>query len=734
MTESVWDFSRWKHKPRIGIIGGLGAMGTLFHRFFQDHGYPVAISDVATPLTNEDIIDRSDAVLVSVPLHKASQILHDLAPRFRSGQLVMDICSLKVPPFKAMEGSAAWYVGLHPMYGPYVKDFVGQTMIVCPGRVAHAPREWLMNVLRRAGLKIHVCSAEEHDRMMTVIQLIPHVTTVVLGHCLRDLGIDAGESLRYTSPIYRLELDLIGRLFAQDPALYAAIAMENPYKSEALRVLRRVFSETAEAVEHGRWEAFLAAFEKTRSHFGDFCFQALEETNRLLTWHHNANNHGQNLSTGWCGNGPEGAARHEKAAGDPVGFGHAHDAPSGPLGAGEALARSPHAALSEATPWEIHGVPSGSAQKSFPVTVEPYGARSLASWLQKHMPDRRPYVFVDRTVASLWGETLGRDGSFQAWIEWDAREDKKRLQTVEALARMALQRGADRGSVFVAVGGGVTGDVIGFLASIFMRGVPVAQVPTTLLAQVDSCLGGKTGVDLEEGKNLIGTFHHPKAVLVDPVFLQTLPHTEWQNGMAEVIKYALLEDGGLMETLEAHAHACGPKGVSYPLPLPMTQDIVSRSLALKGRYVAADEKDFGLRQLLNLGHTTGHGLEALSGYRLPHGHAVALGMRVAVRIGVLLGLADSELEARLDRVLRAYHLPLTTPLAADCEALLGHIRHDKKKGASGLVWIVPRRIGRAERRTDVPESIIRQALQVLHDGIHGCTRDPAQHGERGGRP
>ncbi|WP_448384386.1 3-dehydroquinate synthase [Desulfosoma sp.] len=720
MTDSVSDFRRWKDKPRIGIIGGQGAMGRLFHRFFEAHGFPVAVSDVATALTNEDIIDRSDVVLVSVPLHKAFAILESLAPRFRSGQLVADICSLKVPPLKAMEGSAAWYVGLHPMYGPYVKDFVGQTMIVCPGRVADAPREWLMDLLRRAGLKIHVCSAEEHDRMMTVIQLIPHVTTVVLGHCLRDLGIDAAESQRYTSPIYRLELDLIGRLFAQDPALYAAIAMENPYKNEALGVLRRVFFETAEAVEHGRWDEFLTAFEKTRSHFGNFCLQALEETNRLLTWHHNANNHGQYLSNAGCENS-RGAAAH-RGDGAPharARSGHADESLSGTVEAGGVAARPSGAVSFEGAGVPLHEASSCGAPNPFPVTVEPHGARSLASWVQKHVPDRRPYVFVDRTVASLWGDTLNRRELFDAWIEWDAREDKKRLATVEELARGALQRGADRGSVFVAVGGGITGDVIGFLASIFMRGVPVVQVPTTLLAQVDSCLGGKTGVDLAEGKNLIGTFHHPQAVLVDPAFLETLPDTEWQNGMAEVIKYALLDDGGLMETLEAHADACGPKGVSYPLPLSLTRHLVSHSLALKARYVAADEKDFGLRQLLNLGHTTGHGLEALSGYALPHGHAVALGMRVAVRLGILLGLTDADLAARLDRLLRAYHLPLTTPLSDDAEALLRHIRHDKKKGASGLVWIVPRQIGRVERRSAVPEPIIRQAFQVLHEEAHG---------------
>ncbi len=720
MTESVSDFRRWKTQPRIGIIGGLGAMGKLFHRFFADHGYPVAVSDVATPLTNEDVIDRSDVVLVSVPLHKAPEILETLAPRFRSGQLVTDISSLKVRPMKAMEKSAAWYVGLHPMYGPYVKDFVGQTMVVCPGRVAEAPWEWLMEVLRRAGLKIHVCSADEHDRMMTVIQLIPHVTTVVLGHCLRDMGIDAAESLRYTSPIYRLELDLIGRLFAQDPALYAAIAMENPFKGEALGVLRRVFSETAEAVEQGRWEAFLTAFERTRSHFGDFCRQALEETNRLLTWHQNANNHGRNSSNIAGENAAEGGSAPRNDASVASGLAGDFGDPSfRTVAAGEGATGAAQAPVRNDIVTVVQDRTLRFAETPFPVIVEPYGARSLFSLLPERFPKRRPYVFVDRRVATLWGDTLGRRQFAQAWIEWDAREDKKRLKTVEELARIALERGADRGSVFVAVGGGVTGDVIGFLASVFMRGVPVVQVPTTLLAQVDSCLGGKTGVDLEEGKNLVGTFHHPEAVLVDPVFLQTLPEREWQNGMAEVIKYALLDDGGLMETLEAHAETCGSDGVSYPLPIPMTRHLVAQSLQLKARYVAADERDFGLRQLLNLGHTSGHGLEALSGYTLPHGHAVALGMRVAVRMGILMGLTDPDLAPRLDRVLRAYHLPLMTALSAEPEALLRHIRHDKKKDASGLVWIIPRGIGRVERRTAVPEPIVRDAFLALQEETLG---------------
>ncbi|ROQ89850.1 3-dehydroquinate synthase [Desulfosoma caldarium] len=349
----------------------------------------------------------------------------------------------------------------------------------------------------------------------------------------------------------------------------------------------------------------------------------------------------------------------------------------------------------------------------FHVTFAPHGARSLAVWLQEHFPGRHPYIFVDQRVASLWGEILDGQGFGDAWIPWDAREDRKRLDTVEHLARAALSRGADRHSVFVAIGGGVTGDVVGFLASIFMRGVPVVQVPTTLLAQVDSCLGGKTGVDLPEGKNLLGTFHHPQAILVDAVFLKTLPAKEWQNGMAEVIKSALLDDGDLMETLESFAQETKGQGISYPLPHKMIEPIVFQSLSLKARHVATDEKDFGVRQFLNLGHTAGHGLEALSGYALPHGHAVALGMRVAVQMGILMGLTNPDLARRLDRILEAYQLPLKTLLAKDANALLRHIQHDKKKGTGGLTWIVPRDVGRMERRTDISDKIFRDALRVI---------------------
>ncbi|SMC18889.1 3-dehydroquinate synthase [Desulfacinum hydrothermale DSM 13146] len=659
MQDTCSDFSGWLDPPTVGIIGGLGAMGRVFYRFFASRGMPVLISDQNTSLSNQDLIDRSDVVLVSVPLHRAVEILEELCPCFRPRQLVLDICSLKVEPMRALDRSAAWFVGLHPMYGPYVSDFHGQTMIACRGRVPDAVWDWLWSLFEGAGLKIHECTPEEHDRMMTVIQLIPHMATVVLGHCLRTLDVPVQESLRYTSPIYRLELDLIGRLFAQDPQLYAAISMKNPFRKEALEAFQSAFERSLALVRQGNWHEFIEDFRRTSDYLGGFCAQALQETNRLLTWHQNNN------SPERSGKAPSPTAKKE---GSPA-------------------------------PEILPGVSVGRGL-----------GRSLSGRLRERFPKRRPVIFVDRRVADRWREHIQPKKAEIPWIEWDATEANKRLAQVEKLARKALAVGADRRSVFVAVGGGVTGDVIGFLASVFMRGVPVVQVPTTLLAQVDSCLGGKTGVDLDEGKNLVGTFHHPTEVLVDPDFLATLPECQWQNGLAEVIKYGFLEGGRLMEILSAMGP--GPT-VDYPLPARETEDIIKESLRIKHRYVAADEKDHGLRQFLNLGHTTGHALEALSGYSLAHGHAVGLGIRVALRIGVLLGATDPALEKTAEDLLKAFGLPRTTPLAADVHQVLTAMRHDKKKGAGGLVWVIPRRIGQVERFRSVSDAVVLEALEAI---------------------
>ncbi len=669
------DFNRsdvlgWEKTPTIGIIGGRGAMGRLFSGFFRARGHAVYVSDLDTPMNNEEVISRSDVVLVSVPLHQAVEILSELAPYFRPQQLVLEICSLKVGPMAALERSSAWYVGLHPMYGPYVSDFRGQTMIVCRGRIPEPHWLWLLRLLEDSGLKIHICSAEEHDRMMAVIQLIPHLATVVLGHSLRQLGVDIQNSLQFTSPIYRLELDLIGRLFAQDPRLYAAIGMQNPYKKEALSALCKAFDSTVRSVSDNRWDTFLRSFEDTRNYLGDFCIQALEETNRLLTWHHNAKNHRSSTKT----NSVKGKSVQQ-----------ANPAPSG------------------------HSIPAGSFSE---ITISRGSARNLSQRLQNSFPDRSLLFFIDSRVKKLWPSLFSRDRLPHPQIEWEAGEEKKRLGEVERLASTALQAGADRRSLFVAVGGGVTGDVVGFLASVFMRGVPVVQVPTTLLAQVDSCLGGKTGVDLNEGKNLIGTFHHPEAVVVDPELLGTLPSAQWQNGMAEVIKYAFLEDCGLMEILEEIAWK-HDGSVSYPLSDDVAEQIVRICLSIKARIVKADEKDFGIRQFLNLGHTAGHALEAASGYRLSHGHAVALGMRVALKLGVLLGTTEPVLENRLKSLLRSFGLPISVPRSVNRETVFAHLQHDKKKQGADLTWIIPHDLGKVHRHRSIDSELIAEALKVI---------------------
>lgn len=663
------DFT-WPRFPMVGIVGGLGAMGRLFHRFFRSRGCEVLISDRATSPANEEVVTRADVVLFSLPLQNAEEIIRPLVSLTRPGQLLVDICSLKVDVMKTMEASPASVVGLHPMFGPYVSTVSGQTMIVCPGkRVARDAWEWLTRTLESEGLKLHVCTPEEHDRMMTVIQLLPHLTTVVLGHTLRRLRVDVAESLNYTSPIYRLEVDLIGRIFAQDPALYGAIGMDNPFKAEALEALQDAFLQTVDQMKRSDREAFARTFRDTADFFGDFCRQALEETNRLLDWH----NGRKNSNPGRLGCRivfPEGIEEAGLAA-------HSEDA-------------------STSRVW-----------------IESQSFSRLKELLHRHFARFEPVAVVDAALQEHLGTELESLGREVPTIFWEAKESEKRLASVERLAEDMVRQGAHRGSILVAVGGGVTGDVVGFLAAVYMRGIPVIQVPTTLLAQVDSCLGGKTGVDLPSGKNLVGSFHHPAGVLVDPFVCRSLPEAEWQNGMAEVIKYGLLDSEDLFGNLEDLVSRAPSRRAAYPLPDSVTERIVRRCLAIKARIVMEDERDFGLRQLLNLGHTGGHAIEVLSDYSVPHGQAVALGMRVAVRLGTLLGKTEPSLEHRLVSVLEGFGLPIRSPLEAPPAALVQALMKDKKKDARGPVWIIPKAPGEVERVRDIPQELVVKAFEVV---------------------
>ena len=294
-------------------------------------------------------------------------------------------------------------------------------------------------------------------------------------------------------------------------------------------------------------------------------------------------------------------------------------------------------------------------------------------------------------------------------ILFDAAEANKRLVQVEELARQLVRAGADRLSFLVAVGGGVTGDVAGFLASIFMRGIPHVHLPTTLLAQVDSSVGGKTGVDLPEGKNLLGTFQQAQAVYIDPQFLETLSAEQFAQGMAEVIKMAMLGDAELWGYLEANSSRIANREAEA------LEHIIAASCGLKARVVEADERESGPRRILNLGHTVGHALERLSDYRILHGNAVAMGMLAATRLAAFLGLVSDEVMGRLTSLLEKYGLPTRIVAAYSPDAIIQALKTDKKQLAGKLHFILPTGIGSVVQRHDLDLAVLRNVLGELQD-------------------
>jgi 3-dehydroquinate synthase len=273
----------------------------------------------------------------------------------------------------------------------------------------------------------------------------------------------------------------------------------------------------------------------------------------------------------------------------------------------------------------------------------------------------------------------------------------------------------ERGSLMVALGGGVVGDMAGFAAATWLRGIGVVQVPTTLLAMVDAAIGGKTGVNHPGGKNLIGAFHQPRLVLIDPAVLATLPVREFRAGMAEVIKYAVIGDAALFTELEAAVRrrpgdalasreAVGPR---------LLQRLLERSAAAKARVVAADEREGGLRAILNYGHTLGHAVETLSGYgTYLHGEAVALGMLAAGEISEAMGLWSGEDRRRQETLIAAAQLPLRLP-PLDPDAVLRCLQTDKKVRDGRVRFVLPTGLGTVEVRDDVDAYLIRGVLAEL---------------------
>jgi 3-dehydroquinate synthase len=291
-------------------------------------------------------------------------------------------------------------------------------------------------------------------------------------------------------------------------------------------------------------------------------------------------------------------------------------------------------------------------------------------------------------------------------------EPSKRLATVEAMAEKLAKLGADRKAVIIALGGGVVGDVSGLLASVYMRGVEFVQVPTTVLAQVDASIGGKTGVNLVAGKNLIGTFYHPRIVLIDPTVLKTLPDREFRAGLYEALKCGIIGSVELFLRFEQNRARILKRD---PTEL---ESLIAQSVKLKAEVVSADEHEGGLRRVLNLGHTIGHALETETGYRkLLHGEAVAWGMIAATNIALNVGRTDSVTAGRIaDAVLSLGRLP---EVNVSARKILTRLQTDKKTQNGVVHFVLPREIGKVEIASDVPEEAVISAVEELRRVSHG---------------
>ncbi|MCK8600566.1 prephenate dehydrogenase/arogenate dehydrogenase family protein [Desulfoferrobacter suflitae] len=272
----------WKPNSRVGVIGGHGEMGRLFTNFFKDLGCRVDIADVDTERTGREVLEDSDVVLFAVPLHETVKIIGDLVPYVRPDQLLMDVTSLKVGPVREMLRSSAAVVGLHPMFGGRIATLAGQTLVACPVRIS--PESWgdIRDLFIQKGIRVKECTPEEHDRMMSIIQVLFHMTTMLVGRVLRELSVDIAETMEFTSPSYRLEINLLGRMFAQNGALYSAISQMNPYTKDILSSLMQGLSSYQEWYQGQDLDAFMRDFQKSAEHLGDFCSRAYEESSAVL--------------------------------------------------------------------------------------------------------------------------------------------------------------------------------------------------------------------------------------------------------------------------------------------------------------------------------------------------------------------------------------------------------------------------------------------------------------------
>jgi 3-dehydroquinate synthase len=331
--------------------------------------------------------------------------------------------------------------------------------------------------------------------------------------------------------------------------------------------------------------------------------------------------------------------------------------------------------------------------------------------LRALLPDaRRAFLLTDKNCVRYARDVQASLQAADLEVEvhaLPAGELQKKLSTAGQLYGVLARRNFDRTSVLVAVGGGVITDLGGFVASTYMRGLPLFLVPTTLLGQVDAAIGGKTAVNLTQGKNLVGTFHQPRAVLLDPQVLATLPAREYVSGLGEVAKYVIIRDAELGATIERNIEAIRKREPA------VLEEIVHRCAAIKAEIVSQDERESGLRAILNYGHTIGHALEAAGNYRtLHHGEAISIGMEAEAILSMELGIAPLEVLAAQNKLLKLCGLP-TRVRKMSQRKVLAAMKLDKKGIDGRLRFVLPEAVGKVRWPVEVPASLISAALRTV---------------------
>lgn len=355
---------------------------------------------------------------------------------------------------------------------------------------------------------------------------------------------------------------------------------------------------------------------------------------------------------------------------------------------------------------------TGKRDDSYPI----YIGAGISEKIPPMLPPAHSYALVaDRTVRDLYAgqflENMRKARLHCILITFPPGEKSKSRRVKAKIEDELFENGIGRDGCIIAFGGGVTGDIAGFVAATYMRAIPYVQVPTTLLAMADSSVGGKTGIDVPAGKNLVGAFYQPKAVFIDPLYLESLPKRQVRAGMAEVIKHAVVADPGLFNRLSRNAAELLEAGPDAMEPL------LAKNCSIKAGIVSRDEREGNLRQVLNFGHTVGHAMEKLSGYRILHGEAVAAGMAVEVEIARRMKLISAEEAEKITGLLKKFRFSLRLPENADIEDFPEAMRLDKKSRKQRLRMALPEKIGKIHKAPDgqwtvsPPMSVVRAALK-----------------------